>query len=57
MHSSVIGYMPAELMIGKALVMPTKTAVTTWGVLPWRNANEPGGVADSSNTETGRKDG
>ena len=29
-HSSVIGYMPAELMTGQATVMPPQTAITTW---------------------------
>ena len=36
MHSSVTGYMPAELMTGQALVMPTEAAITTWGALPWK---------------------
>ena len=35
-HSSVTGYMPAELMTGKAPVMPTETAIATWTVLPWK---------------------
>ena len=35
-HSSVTGYMPAELMTGQAPVMPTETAIATWIVLPWK---------------------
>ena len=35
-HSSVTGYMPAELMTGQAPVMPTETAIATWRVLPWK---------------------
>ena len=35
-HSSVTGYMPAELMTGQAPVMPTETASATWMVLSWK---------------------
>ena len=35
-HSSITGYMPAELMTGQALVMPTETAISTCTVLPWK---------------------
>ena len=35
-HSSVTGYMPAEIMIGQAPVMPTETVIATWTVLPWK---------------------
>jgi hypothetical protein len=35
-HSSVTGYMPAELMTGQTPVMPTETAIATWAVLPWK---------------------
>ena len=35
-HSSITGYMPAELMIGQAPVMPTETAIATWTMLPWK---------------------
>ena len=35
-HSSVPGYMPAELMTGQAPVMPIETAIVTWTVLPWK---------------------
>ena len=35
-HSSVTGYMPTELMIGQAPVMPTETAIATWTVVPWK---------------------
>ena len=34
--SSVTGYMPAELMTGKAPVMPTEIAIATWTMLPWK---------------------
>ena len=34
MHNSVTSYMPTELMIGQAPVMPMETAITTWAVLP-----------------------
>ena len=30
------GYMPAELMTAQAPVMPTKTAIATWTMLPWK---------------------
>ena len=36
MHNSMTGYMPVELLTGKAPVMPTDFAVTTWGVLLWK---------------------
>ena len=29
-HSSITGYMPAELMIGQAPVMPTETTILMW---------------------------
>ena len=35
-HSSVTGYMPAELMTGQVPVMPTETTIATWTVLPWK---------------------
>ena len=35
-HSSVTGYMPSELMTGKAPVMLTETAIATWIMLPWK---------------------
>ena len=34
-HSSVTGYMPAELMYGQKPVMPVEEVVPTWNVLPW----------------------
>ena len=34
-NRSVTGYMPIELMIGQASVMPTETAIATWTKLPW----------------------
>ena len=36
MHSSITGYMPAELMTGQALVMPTETEINTSEALPWK---------------------
>ena len=36
MHSSVTGYMPAELMTDQALVMPTETVIATWTMLSWK---------------------
>ena len=35
-HSSVTGYMPAELMTEQAPVMPTETTIATWTMLPWK---------------------
>ena len=35
-HSSVTGFMPAELMTGQSSVMPTETAIATSSVLPWK---------------------
>ena len=35
-HSSMTGYMPVELMTRQALGMPTKTAISTCTVLPWK---------------------
>jgi hypothetical protein len=34
--SSVTGYMSCELMTRQAFVMPTKRAIATWTVLPWK---------------------
>ena len=34
-HSSVTGYMPAELLFGQKPVMPIEDVVPTWSVLPW----------------------
>ncbi|KAL3676828.1 hypothetical protein R1sor_026776 [Riccia sorocarpa] len=36
-HSSVTGYMPAELMQGQKPIMPTEEQVSTWSVLPWED--------------------
>ena len=36
-HSTVTGYMPAELMYGQKPVMPIEEVVPTWGVLPWED--------------------
>ena len=35
-HSTVTGYMPAELMIGQIPVMPVESSIMTWSVLPWK---------------------
>ena len=35
-HSSVTGYMPAELMTGHAPVKSTETVIATWIMLPWK---------------------
>ena len=35
-HSSVTGYMHAELMTKHTRVMPTKTMISTWGALLWK---------------------
>ncbi|KAL3676054.1 hypothetical protein R1sor_026002 [Riccia sorocarpa] len=34
-HSSVTGYMPAELVQGQKPIMPVEEQVPTWSVLPW----------------------
>lgn len=34
-HSSVTGYMPAELMYGQKPVMPVEQTISTWNFLPW----------------------
>lgn len=36
-HSTVTGYMPAELMFGQKPVMPIEEVVPTWNVLPWED--------------------
>ena len=36
-HSSVIGYMPAELMYGQKTVMPIEKTITSWVAIPWEN--------------------
>lgn len=36
-HSTVTGYMPAELMYGQKPVMPIEEVVPTWSVLPWED--------------------
>ena len=36
-HSSMTGYMPIELMIGQAPVMPTETAIAIWTMLPGKD--------------------
>ena len=35
-HSSIIGYMPAELMYGQKPVMSIEEKILTWNVLPWQ---------------------
>jgi hypothetical protein len=36
-HSSVTGFMPAKLMYGQKLVMPTERTISSWAALEWRN--------------------
>lgn len=36
-HSTVTGYMPAELMFGQKPIMPIEEVVPTWSVLPWED--------------------
>ena len=36
-HSSVTGYMPAELMYGQKPVMPIEKTITSWVAIPWEN--------------------
>ena len=36
-HSTVTGYMPAELIYGQKPVMPIEEVVPTWNVLPWED--------------------
>ena len=36
-HSSVTGYMPAELMYGQKPVMPIERTITSWVAIPWEN--------------------
>jgi hypothetical protein len=36
-HSTVTGYMPAELMYGQKPVMPIEEVVPIWTVLPWED--------------------
>jgi hypothetical protein len=35
-HSSVIGYMPSELMMGQKPIMAIKQSIVTWASLPWK---------------------
>ena len=35
-HSSVTGFMPAELMPRQKPVMPVKQSMVSWAVLPWK---------------------
>lgn len=36
-HSSVTGFMPAELMLGQKPIMPTEQDLITWATLPWKD--------------------
>jgi hypothetical protein len=36
-HSTIIGYMPVELMFGQKLIMPIEEIVPTRSVLPWKD--------------------
>ena len=35
-HSTTIGYMPAELMLGQKPIMPIEESVASWTSLPWQ---------------------
>lgn len=36
-HSTVTGYMPAELIYGQTPIMPIEEAIASWNVLPWED--------------------
>ena len=36
-HSSVVGYMPTELMYRRKPVMPIKKMIASWVAIPWEN--------------------
>ena len=35
-HSSVTGYMPAELILGQSPIMPLEDSILSWIAIPWR---------------------
>ena len=35
-HSSVTGYMPAELILGQKPIMPVEESIMSWTSIPWR---------------------
>ena len=35
-HSSVTGYMPAELILGQKPIMPIEDSIASWTSIPWR---------------------
>ena len=35
-HSSVTGYMPAELILGQKPIMPIEESIMSWTSIPWR---------------------
>ena len=37
MHSSVTGFMPAELMYGQKSIMPTERTISSWATVDWRD--------------------
>jgi hypothetical protein len=36
-HSSVTGYMPAELIFGRKPIMPVERSIVSWLALPWQD--------------------
>ena len=36
-HSTVTGYMPAEIIYGQTPIMPIEEAIASWNVLPWED--------------------
>ena len=36
-HSSVIGYMPAELIFGQKPIMPMERTISSWATVDWRD--------------------
>ncbi|KAL2631086.1 hypothetical protein R1flu_015772 [Riccia fluitans] len=36
-HSTVIGYMPTELMLGQKSIMPMEDEIPTWVAIPWED--------------------
>jgi hypothetical protein len=40
-HSTVTGYMPAELMTEQIPMMPVESSIVTWSVQPWKEEMSP----------------
>jgi hypothetical protein len=36
-HSSVTGYMPAELIFGHKPIIPVEQSIISWLAMPWQN--------------------